>query len=76
MAEALSVNGSMTKISLERNKLEEAGTKAICNALKSNNTLKELNLAGWSNASNIGGIAGARHVADMLSVNGSITSVR
>ena len=66
----------MTKISLAANNLEEEGTKAICEALEGNITLKELDLSGSRLHSNIGGAAGAKHVAKMLGVTASITSVR
>ena len=69
VAKMLGINGGLTKISLARNKLGEKSTKVICEALKQNKTLKELNLSG----SNIGGAAGAKHVADMLGVNGALT---
>jgi Ran GTPase-activating protein (RanGAP) involved in mRNA processing and transport len=68
----LGVNGALTKLSLAWNKLEEEGTKAICEALKQNKTLKELDLSGHNN---IGREVGAKHVADMLGVNGALTSV-
>ena len=72
IADALRVNGGLTKMSLADNQLEEDGTKAICEALKQNKTLKELDLSGfWG--SNIGGSAGAKHVAQMLGVNGGLT---
>ncbi len=71
VADMLGVNGALTKMSLAENKLGEEGTKAICEALKQNKTLKELDLSG----SNIGGAAGAKHVADMLGVNGGLTSL-
>ena len=72
------VTGSLTKLSLAQNKLEEEGTKAICEALEQNKTLKELDISGDHNGSNIniGGRAGAKHVAKMLGVNGSLTEVR
>ena len=69
IADALGVNGGLTKLSLAQNNLEEAGTKAICEALEQNTTLKELDLRG----SNIGGSAGAKHVAKMVRVNGALT---
>ena len=74
----VSVTGALTKLSLAQNKLEEEGTKAICEALKQNTTLKELDISGDHNGSNIniGGRAGAKHVAKMLGVNGSLTEVR
>ena len=66
IASLISVNGALTKMSLARNMLEEEGTKAICEALKQNKTLKELDLSGYM-GSNIGGAAGAKHVCHMLS---------
>ena len=64
----------LTKLSLAENVLEEEGTKAICEALKQNKTLKELDLSGFPTIrSNIGGAAGANHVADMLRANGALT---
>ena len=71
IADALRVNGSLTKMSLAENKLKTEGTKAICEALEQNKTLKELDISG----SNIGGKAGAKHVAKMLGVNGSLTKM-
>ena len=41
-----SVNGGLTKLSLAENNLGEEGTKAICEALEKNETLKELDLRG------------------------------
>ena len=71
MAKMVGVNGALTKLSLAHNRLEKEGTKAICEALKQNKTLKELDLSGRA----IGGEAGAKHVADMLGVNGGLTRV-
>jgi hypothetical protein len=75
IADALRVNGGLTKISLARNNLEEEGTKAICEALEQNTTLKELDISGHREYSNIGGSAGAKHVAKMVRVNGALTSI-
>ena len=75
IASLIGVNGALTKLSLASNKLEEAGTKAICEALEQNTTLKELDISGDSRGSNIGGSAGAKHVAKMLGVNGALTQV-
>jgi NLR family CARD domain-containing protein 3 len=76
IAEALrtSVTGALTKLSLAQNKLEEEGTKAICEALEQNTTLKELDISGGYEG-DIGGSAGAKHVAKMLGVNGALTSL-
>jgi hypothetical protein len=38
ITDALRVNGALTKLSLAQNKLEEVGTKAICEALEQNTT--------------------------------------
>jgi hypothetical protein len=54
--------------------LEEEGTKAICEALEQNKTLKELDISGAKYGGNIGGSAGAKHVAKMLGVNGALTA--
>ena len=80
VAEMASVMASLTKILVGRNKLEEEGTKVICEALKGDETLKELDLSGHADSwgsiiSNIGGPAGAKHVADMLSANASLTKL-
>jgi hypothetical protein len=56
--------------------LGEEATKAICEALEKNKTLKELDLrGGYPSFSNIGGAAGAKHVAKMLGVNGALTKI-
>ena len=64
-------------MSLACNTLGEKGTKAICEALEQNMTLKELDLSGgdYHRRSNIGGAAGAKHVAKMLGVNGGLTEL-
>ena len=72
IASLICVNGGLTKMSLAKNVLGEEGTKAICEALEQNKTLKELDLSG---SDNIGGAAGAKHVAKMLGVNGSLTKM-
>ncbi|KOO21250.1 protein nlrc3 [Chrysochromulina tobinii] len=71
IADALRVNGALTKLSLAHNNLGEEGTKAICEALEQNTTLKELDIRD----SDIGGSAGAKHVAKMVGVNGALTNV-
>ena len=77
IADALRVNGGLTKISLSHNELGEEGTKAICEALEQNKTLKELDISGDRlSGSNIGGSAGAKHVVKMLGVNGALTKMR
>ena len=76
LANLLPVTGALTKLSLAQNKLEVEGTKAICEALEQNKTLKELDISGANFKGNIGGSAGAKHVAKMLGVNGALTEVR
>ena len=75
LAAALGVNGSLTKMSLAWNELGVEGTKAICEALEQNKTLKELDLCSGNIGVNIGGAAGAKNVAKMLGVNGSLTAL-
>ena len=76
IADALRVNGGLIKLILARNMLEEEGTKAICEALEQNKTLKELDISGDSEGeSNIGWTAGVEHVAKMLGVNGGLTAL-
>ena len=75
LAPAIAANGSLTKISLANNKLGEEGTKAICEAIEQNTTLKELDISGGFGEDNIGGSAGAKHVAKMLGVNGALTKI-
>ena len=66
--------------------MKEEGTGFICEALKVNKTIKELKMRGsvprmrgfglsTSHSSNIGGPEGAKHVADMLMVNTSLTTL-
>jgi hypothetical protein len=77
LAAALGVNGALTMLSLAANKLGVEGTKAICEALEQNKTLKELDISGHRNGmvSNIGESAGAKHVSKMLGVNGALTTI-
>jgi hypothetical protein len=77
LAAALGVNGALTMLSLAANKLGVEGTKAICEALEQNKTLKELDISGHRNGmvSNIGESAGAKHVSKMLGVNGALTTL-
>ena len=76
IAGALRVNGGLTKLSLASNDLMEEGTKAICEALEQNRTLKELDISGGEHEGNIGRSAGAKHVAKMLGVNGALTKIK
>jgi len=76
LAAMVAVTGVLTMLSLARNRLGEEGTKAICEALEQNKSLKEIDISGAGNHTGIGGSAGAKHVANMLGVNGSLTSVK
>jgi hypothetical protein len=76
LAAMVAVTGVLTMLSLARNRLGEEGTKAICEALEQNKSLKELDISGAGNHTGIGGSAGAKHVANMIGVNGSLTSVK
>ena len=71
VAGLIRIMGGLTKLLLAHNMLGEEGTKAICEALEQNTSLKELDIRG----SNIGGSAGAKQVAKMVGVNGALTSV-
>ena len=75
VAAMVAVTGALTKLSLAQNFLNEAGTKAICEALEQNTTLKELDISGGDRGSNTGGSAGAKHVAKMVRVNGGLTKL-
>jgi Ran GTPase-activating protein (RanGAP) involved in mRNA processing and transport len=78
IADALCVNSALTKMSLADNTLGEEGTKAICEALEQNKTLKQLDISGTPpGCGGIigGGSAGAKHVAKMLGVNGTLTAL-
>ena len=78
IADAMRVNGALTKMSLADNTLGEEGTKAICEALEQNKTLKQLDISGTPpGCGGIigGGSAGAKHVAKMLGINGTLTAL-
>jgi Ran GTPase-activating protein (RanGAP) involved in mRNA processing and transport len=78
VAAMVAVTGALTKLSLAKNELGEEGIKAICEALEQNKSLKELDISGDKfgyKCSTIGGSAGAKRVAKMLGVNGSLTQV-
>ena len=76
VADMLNGTASLTKISLARNNLGEEGTRLICDAVKHNTTIKELDLSGgYPLFNNIGRAAGAKHVADMLIGTPSLTSI-
>ena len=74
LAPVIAASASLTKILVGSNELGEEGTRVMCEALKNNKVVKELDLSGGSEG-NIGGPAGAKRVADMLLFNSSLTSV-
>jgi Ran GTPase-activating protein (RanGAP) involved in mRNA processing and transport len=67
VAGLIPVMSSLTRVSLANTKLGEEGTKVICDALKDNTTVKELDLSGDAN---FGGLGGSKHVVDLLKSNG------
>jgi hypothetical protein len=80
----VAVTGGLTKISISKNKLGEEGTKAICEAIEQNTTLKELDISGGFKDSKIMsldaaseniGPAGFKLIAEALrtSVTGALT---
>jgi hypothetical protein len=79
IANALRIHGALTKLSLAENVLREEGTKAICEALEQNTTLKELDISchhdKYRDYSNIGGSRGAKDVAKMVRVNRGLTEI-
>ena len=73
MADALRVNASITELSIYGNSVGDEGTVTICEAIQSN---KETKLASLNLGNNDIFQMGAKSVAAMLAVTGSITSVR
>ena len=73
MAELVSVTPSVTKVLVSGNKLGDAGTTILCDALRESTVTKvqELDLG-----SNLIGPEGAKAVAAMAAVVASLTSVR
>ncbi|KOO20924.1 nod3 protein [Chrysochromulina tobinii] len=63
IADALRINGSLTKLSLASNMLGEDGTKSLCEALQDSKTLKELDLSGSFPAYNNIGYAAVAEAA-------------
>ena len=63
-------NRALNKLILDSNKIQDEGTAALSEALKSNNTLETLELHN-----NQIGVAGAQSLASMLQVNRALKSV-
>ena len=70
LADALKVNGVMTKLVLSGNDIKDEGAIAIDEGLKSNKSLKELSLIDCGI-----GPGGGKALADGLSVNAVLTSL-
>jgi len=77
LAEAVAVNASLTVLKLGPNKIGDDGAASIASALKEStqSKLAELDLNGYGAEDMQIGPKGAKALADMLSVNGSLTSV-
>ena len=63
-------NRALKKLILSGNNIQDEGTAALSEALKSNNTLETLELDN-----NQIGVAGAQSLADMLQVNRSLNAL-
>ena len=72
IAEALKVTASLTECNLRNNRLKDEGVSAVCDAVQSN---KQTKLASLNLASNDCGSAGAKSVAAMVAVTGSLTKI-
>ena len=70
IADALRVNGALTDLNLELNRLGDDGAKAISDALCVNGALTSLNLA-----QNKLGVEGGKAIAEAVRVNGALTSL-
>ena len=72
VADALRVNGGLKELSLEGSYVGDEGVGAICEAIQSN---KDTKLASLNMGSNHIGQVGAKSVAAMVAVTGSLTQV-
>ena len=70
-------SASLTRLILKDNSLGPAGAQHLSEALKVNKSVTELDISNGGGSSS-GDIKseGAKYIADMLSVNGELTSVR
>ena len=75
LADALKVNASLTTLDISNNKIADEGVKPICEALKENKTLTSLDLNARTVSGGEIGPQGAKYIAEMLSVNASLTQV-
>jgi len=75
IADALRVNGALTSLAISNNRMGDDGVKPICEALKQNSSLKALDLNASQTSGGEIGPQGAQYLADLLSVNGALTSV-
>ena len=72
IADALRVNGALTKLSIDGNHVGDKGVGAICEAILSN---KETKLASLNMAGNSIGQVGAKSVATMVAATGALTKI-
>jgi len=75
IADALRVNGALTSLAISNNRMGDDGVKPICEALRQNSSLKALDLNASQTSGGEIGPQGAQYLADLLSVNGALTSV-
>ncbi len=69
IADALRVNGGLTALDLSCHRLEDEGVSAVCEAIQSN---KETKLASLNMGANSIGPVGAKSVAAMVAVTGTL----
>jgi hypothetical protein len=72
IADALRVNGGLTALDLSYNYLEDEGVSAVCEAIKNNKGTK---LASLNVSVNFIGPVGAKSLAAMVAVTGTLTQV-
>ena len=70
MADALTVNQSVTRINIAKNTIDDEGALALADALEVNTSVVNIDLSG-----NTIGDGGASALADALKVNMSVTRV-
>ena len=72
LAPGLAANGGLTALDLSFNNLNDEGVSAVCEAIQSN---KETKLSSLNMGTNNIGPVGAKSVAAMVVVTGSLTMV-
>jgi len=71
IAQFLSHNTTLTRLTIHNNKLENSGVRDFCEGLKKNETLEYLGLCGVQ----LEGVEGGKILKDMLSKNTSLTKL-